>query len=343
MAESESPWGQKETQFFYELTPDKILDAIESVLDVRCTGRAFAHNSMENRVYELELDLEHDPAHPYDKHKIVKFYRPGRWNREQIAEEHRFLLALREDDIPVVAPEILSDGSTLARLEGSGLFYCVFPKVGGRSPHELSGEQIDQVGRLLARLHNVGAAQNAEHRIRISAEAYGRQNLSYLMDHQHLPPHLESTYRDLVQEICDQAESKLESAEQIQIHGDCHLGNLLWGAEGPFWVDFDDSVIGPPVQDLWLMVLGRGAEYKQQMDRLIRSYEMMREFDWASLDLIEPLRALRMIHFHGWIARRAKDPAFQRAFPDFGTELYWATQIHDLQEQKSFMDQKGVW
>ena len=339
---SESPWGN-ETQFFYQLTPEKILDAVESVLDIRCTGRAFAHNSMENRVYELELDLDDDPKHPYDKHKIVKFYRPGRWSEEQILEEHRFLLALKDSDIPVVAPQVLNNGGTLATLEGTGLHYCVFPKVGGRSPHELDQGQIEQVGRLLARLHSVGAAQNAKTRVTLNAQTYGLNNLEHLLSGRHLPMQYESEYKKLVEDVCEKIGKRFANTEMIQIHGDCHLGNLLWGNEGPFWVDFDDSVIGPPVQDLWLMVLGRGDEYKGQMDRLIRSYEMMRDFDWESLDLIEPLRLLRMVHFHGWIAKRYQDPSFQRAFPDFGTDQYWAMQLQDLKDQQAYLDKKGIW
>lgn len=342
MSHTSSPWGN-ETQFFYDLTPEKILDALESVLDVRCTGRSFAHNSMENRVYELELDLENDPKHPYNKHKIAKFYRPGRWSREQILEEHRFLFALKDADIPVVAPEPLNNGESLAQLDDSTLLYCVFPKIGGRSPYELSKEQVEQVGRLLARLHNVGASLEPKHRIKINEETYGLQNLEQLLAGRHLPLQYEKEYRDVVERVCQNLRGRFDQMEQIQIHGDCHLGNLLWGDQGPFWVDFDDSLIGPPVQDLWLMILGRGPEHKEQMDLLIRSYEMMREFDWESLNLIEALRFLRMVHFHGWIAKRYQDPSFQRAFPDFGTDRYWAQQVQDLREQESFIDKPGLW
>jgi Ser/Thr protein kinase RdoA (MazF antagonist) len=49
--------------------------------------------------------------------------------------------------------------------------------------------------------------------------------------------------------------------------------------------------------------------------------------------LIEPLRALRLIHYSAWIARRWEDPTFQRAFPDFPTARHWADEIADLDEQ----------
>lgn len=333
-----SPWGDKPTQLFYDLTPEKILDALEAALGERCTGRAFAHNSMENRVYELEIDVEPEAVKSlYDRQRIVKFYRPGRWSEEQILEEHRFLLTLKDSEIPVVAPMKLIDGETLWQHPELQLFFAVFPKVGGRSPFELDGEQIDRVGRLLARMHNVGDTMDCKTRINIDPQTYGLNNLSTLLEGGYIPSDLLGDYQTLVEQICESADPLFSSCEKIQIHGDCHLGNLLWNDQGPFWVDFDDSVIGPPIQDLWLMILGRDDFHKDQLFRLIRSYEMMRAFNWDSLRLIEPLRALRMIHFAAWIAKRREDPAFQRAFPDFGERRYWQQQIQDLRDQLGFI------
>lgn len=325
-------WGDQPTQFFYQLTPDKILDAIESSLELRCTGRSFAHNSMENRVYELEIEMTTTETSAYDRFRIVKFYRPGRWSRDQILEEHRFLGRLREDDIPVVAPLVLKDGETLHTLKDLGLHYCVFPKVGGRAPHELTDEQLAEVGRLLARMHNVGATMEPASRVKIDATSYGSQHLEFLLSHSFIPSELADRFKKVVGDLCDYAEPLFSRAEAIQLHGDCHLGNLLW-RDRPFWVDFDDSVIGPPVQDLWLMILGRDEIHRDQMNKLLRAYELMREFDWDTLDLIEPLRALRMIHFISWTAKRYEDPAFQNAFPDFGQSKYWHEQIRDLESQ----------
>jgi len=338
MNRSQSPWGQKETEFFYQLTPDRVLDAVERSLGVRCTGRSFAHNSLENRVYELEIEMAEESVRPrsrvsYENFRIVKFYRPGRWTKEQILEEHDFLLKLVENENPVVAPLQLQDGQTLNRLPELDIYYAVFPKVGGRSPQELTDEQIERVGRLLARMHNVGASIKPQHRVQINPETYGLNNLQYLLDHNILPENLRSNYQALVEQICHLTSPWFASAAAIQIHGDCHLGNLLWGDEGPFWVDFDDSVIGPPVQDLWLMVPGRDEYCRHILRRLIRSYELLREFDWSSLRLIEALRSLRLIHFSAWIAKRREDPAFIRSFPDFGTDHYWQVQLQDLRDQ----------
>ncbi|MFW7380755.1 MAG: serine/threonine protein kinase [Oligoflexus sp.] len=339
MNRSQSPWGKEETEYFYQLTPDRILDAVERSLGVRCTGRSFAHNSLENRVYELEIEAaEGELAHrrsrvAYENFRIVKFYRPGRWTKEQILEEHQFLLKLVEQENPVVAPLRFQDGQTLHQLPDMHIYYAVFPKVGGRSPQELSDEQVERVGRLLARMHQVGASLRPQHRIQLNPGTYGWNNLQYLLDHNILPESIRQPYQSMVEQICHLTEPWFAAVPATQIHGDCHLGNLLWGDEGPFWVDFDDSVIGPPVQDLWLMVPGRDESCRLILRRLIQNYEMLREFDWSSLRLIEALRALRLIHFSAWIAKRRQDPAFIRAFPDFGTEHYWQVQLQDLREQ----------
>lgn len=333
-----SAWGTSETQYFYELTPEKILQAVEQ-LGLSCTGRCIALNSMENRVYEVEIELDDENVAKTasERFRIVKFYRPGRWTEEQIKEEHQFLLDLKELEIPVVAPIGLSGGATLLKTEDSEIFCAIFPKVGGRNPDELQDEQLPIIGRLLARMHNVGAVKEAKHRLHISPKIYGRESLAFLQESKNIPRHLESQYADLVTEICDLSEPLFEKIVPQRVHGDCHLGNLLWGREGPFWVDFDDMLMGPCVQDLWLIIPGRDDYAKRQLSILLKAYCEMRDFDSTSLKLIEPLRALRMIHFSAWIAKRWKDPAFPRTFVDFGTEAYWQEQVAQLEEQVGFI------
>src|SRR4029450_2299365 len=70
---------------FFALTPDRVLDAVE-VGGLRCTPRRPPLRAFENRVYEVELEDE--------RRLIVKFYRPGRWSRETILDEHAFLADL---------------------------------------------------------------------------------------------------------------------------------------------------------------------------------------------------------------------------------------------------------
>lgn len=329
-----STWGTKETQYFFSLTPHKILDAVEAS-GLRCTGRCLTLNSMENRVYEVELMLDDDvEIHtPSDRFRIAKFYRPGRWTQEQILQEHAFLADLKADEIPVVAPEPFPDGRTLHKLDETDIWYTIFPKVGGRNPDEFTDTQLAQIGRLLARMHNVGAAKQAPDRVRIHPSTYGRQSLSYLLEAKVLPFEIESAYTDLVHEICDLSEPWFEQAEVQRIHGDCHMGNLLWGQQGPFWVDFDDMVQGPCVQDIWLVCPGRDEWGVRQRNMLLDGYEQMRPFDYSTLRLIEPLRALRFIHFHAWISKRWADPAFPKAFPHYGSPKYWQEELSALREQ----------
>jgi Ser/Thr protein kinase RdoA (MazF antagonist) len=337
--------GSGETKFFYELSPDRILTAVES-LGFRCTGRCLALNSMENRVYEVEIDSDDDSlarAHP-SRFKIAKFYRPGRWTKEQILEEHQFLFDLGDSDVPVVAPIRSPTGASLHEVESTGIWFAIFDKIGGRSPDEFTSEQLPQIGRLLARLHNIGATRVAAHRLSTSVETLGMGALKSVQISGLIPNELAGRYSELVNQICEMARPLLSKATAQRIHGDCHLGNLLWGAEGPFWVDFDDMMVGPPVQDIWLLLPGRDEHALSQLRILLDGYQQMREFDFESLELIEPLRALRMIHFAGWIAKRWEDPAFKRAFTDFGTLGYWNELLQNLAEQLYFMEnEKHFW
>lgn len=318
------------TQFFYELTPDRILDAVE-LAGLKPTGRFLPLNSMENRVYEVEIETEDPPPrNPSERFRIIKFYRPGRWSKEQIAEEHKFLWDLIENEIPVVAPIKFPNGETISEMVG--IYFSLFPKVGGRIPDELTPEQLEQVGRLLGRMHLTGRAGKAEHRIKLTPQTYGRDNLNFLLQNNILPTTVKSSYPEVVQSLCNLIEPWFEGVRTQRIHGDCHYGNLIWGSAGPFWVDFDDMVVGPPIQDLWLLVPGREMEDKILFEHLLTGYEQMCQFDRSTLRLIEPLRALRLIHFSTWIAKRWEDPAFKRTFIQYGTDRYWQEQEADLRE-----------
>ena len=333
-----NPWGDRATQHFFNLTPGHILDAVERA-GFRCTGRCLALNSMENRVYEVEIELDAgvQARSPSDRFVIVKFYRPGRWTWDQIQDEHDFLFDLVDADIPVIAPFQRDDGHSIYHDEGLGLMYTVFPKMGGRSPDELNDEACERVGRLLARLHGVGALKRAKYRVTLNTDTYGTSNLRWLIDNGKIPLEFKSRYQAAVESICEISKPWFAAATQQRIHGDCHLGNLLWGAAGPFWVDFDDMVMGPPVQDLWLMIPGRDESSRLTLNKTIAAYESMRPFDRVSLRLIEPLRALRFVHFAAWIGKRWDDPSFQRAFPQYGTARWWAEQTRDLEEQKALI------
>lgn len=332
-----------DTEFFYALTPEKILESVET-LGFRCTGRCLALNSMENRVYEVEIEVD-DPASLTSRHdafRVVKFYRPGRWTREQIMEEHEFLADAVAAELPVVAPLTFDDGSTLKQVPDSGILFAVFQKIGGRVLDEFTKDHLSRLGRLIGRLHGIGSSKQFRHRMKLSPTTYGRENLQFLVGHERLLPAFRPRFEQLVNRICDVTEPWFNAAATQRIHGDCHVGNILWNDSGCLLVDFDDAVIGPCVQDVWLLVPGRDEDAQQKRETFLTAYESMRKFDRTSLRLIEPLRALRMVHFSAWIAKRWQDPSFQRVFVDFGSERYWNEQVGALMEIVEILENGGV-
>jgi Ser/Thr protein kinase RdoA (MazF antagonist) len=326
-------WGNQSTRFFFEITPERVLEAVEAG-GFQCTGRCMALNSFENRVYDVELELDDGSRAPLNR-RIVKFYRPGRWSEAQILEEHQFLADLQAAEIPAIAPIEFPEGGTLRRTPSGEIWYALFPKVGGRAPDELTSDQLRRIGMLLARIHNTGASRKAPNRVKLDPTTYGLENLEYLLKNW-VPIEYRSKYETAVRKICSIIEpwfNELPESAIHRTHGDCHLGNLLWNEQGPFFLDFDDMVRAPAAQDVWLLTPGRDAEALIQRDVLLEGYEEFRVFDRSTLKLIEPLRALRFIHYTAWVARRWEDPAFPAAFPEFGSHHYWADETQDLEEQ----------
>lgn len=310
------------TDLFLELTPDWVLKAVEQG-GFRPTGHVMALHCLENRVYDLKLEDE--------SHIVVKFYRPGRWSRATIEEEHGFLFDLADAEIPVCAPLRFSDGESLHEVED--IMYAVWPRTGGRSPGELTDLEVEKLGRLVARIHNVGGLKPFAHRRELNSDTYVVEPLDLLCDGGFLPPNLEDRYVDVVETIADLYDELSEGVPLIRIHGDCHHGNLLNGREGFFFLDFDDSLMGPAVQDVWLLVADQDDEGQRQRDLFIESYQVFREFEPRWLALVEPLRALRYIHYAAWVAKRWHDPAFPPSFPHFNTDEYWMRETTDLEDQ----------
>ena len=329
---------------FFSLTPDAVLDAVERS-GLRTTGLCYPLNSLENRVYEVEVEDEDGDAEGDGRRRLVgKFYRPGRWSRETILDEHRMLAALTEAEVPVCAPTANAFGSTLHRTP-SGIEYALFPRTGGRSPEELDTSQLEQLGRLLGRIHNVGAGLALPHRPRITPDTSGRECVALIEAHveRHggMPPGLAHRYRDAATRLIEGAERRYAGVPLHPIHGDCHKGNLLLGRDGWFFLDFDDMAHGPAAQDLWLLLPGRPADCPAEVEALLRGYEQMRELDQSvssMSSLVEALRGLRYLRYAAWIATRWDDPAFPRAFPYFGTDAYWEGQCADLYEQVRLID-----
>lgn len=321
-------------QPYQNLTPDLILDAVES-FGVRVSGSILALNSYENRVYQVGLD-EGAPL-------VAKFYRPGRWSDAAILEEHAFGLELAEHEIPVVAPLRDEQGRTL--LEYGGYRFALYPRRGGRWPELDDPDNLMWLGRFIGRIHAVGAVRPFQHRPAITVEAFGVEPYEYLLEHGFIPKALERMYRSLVEELLAQvraAFAEVAAVARIRVHGDCHPGNILWTDHGPHFVDLDDCRTAPAIQDLWMLLSGDRMQMMVQLSEILEGYEEFRDFDRRELRLIEPLRTLRMIHYSAWLARRWNDPAFPLNFPWFNTEKYWEEQVLFLREQAVKLEESAV-
>ncbi len=311
------------------LTPDCILDALEST-GLIADGRLLALNSYENRVYQVGV------AQGF---LVLKFYRPGRWSDAQILEEHRFTAELAEAELPV-ASALVREGTTLLRL--GGFRFAAFPWLRGRAPELDAPGARELLGRSLARLHQVGARQPFAYRPALGIERLGGQARRIVLGSELLPEALRERYErlsGLLLEAIGRVYAEVGPVGPVRLHGDCHLGNLLWGERGPLFVDLDDCAMGPRIQDLWMLLAGEPAEQQAQWAQLLAGYGQFADFEFRELRLIEPLRALRMLHHAGWVCQRWADPAFPRAFPWFGEPRYWEDYLNDLAAQRAAIDE----
>lgn len=314
---------------YERLSPDVVLSAVES-LGLNCDGRMLALASYENRVYQIGTD---------SGFIVAKFYRPERWSDEAILEEHEFSLELAAGDIPVVPPLRL-DAKTLH--EYAGYRFAVFERRGGHWPELATEEERRWMGRFLGRMHALGAVKPFRTRPELSVERLGWRSVEELLAGNWIPPHLTDSYRRIAEDVLDAVERNFAAAgayRSIRIHGDCHRGNVLWTDAGPHFVDLDDCVNGPAVQDLWLFLAGKPDETARQLDDLLEGYRQFHDFHYAELGLIEALRALRIIHYTAWIAGRWTDPAFPAAFPWFSETKYWEEHVLTLKEQRAALDE----
>ncbi|MGL6041986.1 MAG: serine/threonine protein kinase [Deefgea sp.] len=319
---------------YFALTPDLILDALES-LKLPCSGHLLALNSYENRVYQIGIDD--------DAPLIAKFYRPERWSDEAILEEHAFTLDLASREIPVVPPLVI-DGKTLH--EHAGFRFTVFPRRGGRAPELDQAQTRDWIGRFLGRIHAVGQLNKFQYRAHLTPQTFGRDSLDFLLSNQIIPLDLVSNYQTVAEQALECIASCFKRAEDfksIRLHGDCHPSNILWTDAGPHFVDFDDARTGPAIQDLWMLLSGDRNEQQNQLADILAGYEDFCEFDRRELHLIEALRTLRLMHYSAWLARRWSDPAFPAAFPWFNTSTYWQDRIAELREQIEIMHEPPLW
>jgi Ser/Thr protein kinase RdoA (MazF antagonist) len=323
---------------FAGLSPEAVLDAVESV-GLPVDGRLFALNSYENRVYRVGLA---DPLPATDERRardavVVKFYRSGRWSDAQIREEHAFAADLTEAELPVAAPLRL-EGETLHR--HGGFRFAAFESWRGAAPELDAAGARELLGRTLGRVHACAGRRRFEHRVHL-LEDFGDAAVAAVLEGGRIEPSVEDAYARVAGEAVAAIEAASDRAgplDQLRLHGDCHLGNLLWDARGPVFVDLDDCCTGPAVQDLWMLVAGDTTQQQREWQLLIEGYEQFASFDFREVALIEALRTLRMIRHAAWLAARWSDPAFPRAFPWFAERRYWEQHLADLREQIESID-----
>jgi Ser/Thr protein kinase RdoA (MazF antagonist) len=327
---------------FAGLTPDLILDALEAV-GLEPDGRLLALNSYENRVWQI--GMESGPP------LVAKFYRPGRWQDDAIAEEHAFVRELVDAEIPVV-PALVTNGQTLHT--HAGFRFAVFPRCGGREPELDHPDTLTWMGRFLGRIHALGATRVYQTRPAIDVDTFGTGPRDWLLHHAVIPDELRAPWQaaaDLALDAVRRCYDRAGDVATLRLHGDCHRGNVLWiderdarlGVPGPHFVDFDDSRMGPAIQDLWMLLDGDRAEMQRQLTDLMVGYEDFAEFAPRELHLVEALRTLRLLHYSAWLASRWHDPAFPVAFPWFGSARYWQDRILELREQIALMDEPPLW
>lgn len=310
------------SQPYYQLNPDRVMDAIEK-LGFFCDGRIMALNSYENRVYQVGIEDE-QPI-------IAKFYRPERWSDEQIREEHEFTLELADAGIPAIAP-VVKEGETLFHEEGFRI--ALFARRGGHAPELDNNEHLFELGRFLGHLHSVGELKKFQHRPALTVQDYGRHAQNCVLE-SGLLQGLETRYADLTNELLAEIDKRLQEfdSETIRVQGDCHCGNLLWRDGQLMMLDFDDCRMAPAMQDIWMLLSGDQQQQKLWLNEIVEGYEEFLSFPVRQLQLIEPLRSLRIIYYSGWLSERKDDPAFQQAFSHFGGGSWWQSHISNLEQQ----------
>jgi len=313
------------------LTHDKILDTVEKTIGKKLSNLLLPRNSYINRVFELE---EHDSRERF----IVKFYRPGRWTEKMILEEHNFLQELADKEVPVIPPlpinnQTLFPLATQPPSNPAAIYYSLFQKKSGRALDEFNQESWEEIGRLIARIHLVGATHKESKRVKWQPAVATRHHLEVLLNSSFLLEDFKPAFKKSVEEFIKKADPLFNESEFLLLHGDCHKGNLIHRpGEGIYIVDFDDLCFGPAIQDIWLLLPDLPENCKNELSYFLKGYEVFRQFDYSSLELAPYLRGMRIIHFSAWLAVQSSEPGFNTHFPDAGTAKYWNELIKDLQE-----------
>ena len=315
---------------FSQLTPDFVLNAVET-FGFECDGRLLALNSYENRVYQVGIENS-EPL-------IAKFYRPNRWSDEQILEEHQFCFELVEQELPVVPP-LLLDSVSLLHCADTPFRLTLFPRKGGHAPELDNLDNLLILGRLLGRMHRIGATSPFQHRPQIDIKNFGYESVEFIKEN-FIPKELKASYVSITDDIlqCIERLYITNDIHTIRVHGDCHVGNILWRDDNPNFVDLDDARMAPAIQDIWMLLSGDRQHQTAQISEILEGYKSFFDFDSRELLLVESLRTLRILYYSAWLARRWDDPAFPHSFPWFNTQRYWEEQILILREQRGALDE----
>jgi len=320
---------------YEQLTPDTVIDAVESA-GYLSDARILALNSYENRVYQVGIEaVDTEKVAPL----IAKFYRPARWSNEQILEEHRFVQELHDLEIPSVPPLKDAHGNTLHTFKD--FRFALYPRQGGHAPELDNLDSLLILGRFIGRMHAVGQTKPFQYRNTLTLENFGHNSMRFLLENNFLPSSLRASYEAICKPLLTRITTIFSEvkASNIRLHGDCHPGNVLWRNDTPHFVDFDDCMNGPAMQDLWMLLSGDRPTRLAQLAEIIDGYREFCDFAPRELRLIESLRTLRLMHYAAWLARRWSDPAFPLNFPWFNTERYWGQHILELKEQLTALDE----
>jgi Ser/Thr protein kinase RdoA (MazF antagonist) len=316
---------------FQALSPDIAVRAVEDAYRVVLDGTLESYPSYVNRVYGIRAES--------GERFVAKFYRPGRWTRGAVRDEHDFLLDCAEAEIPVIAPLRGQDGETLheATAPAAGeqkLLFALFPRIGGRTFEPESDDDLLRLGSLLGRCQAVAARRDAPNRAVCTPGALTVSFVNELLSDGLVHSECVRDFRAVCDATLPVIAPLFDGLIYRRIHGDCHRGNIIDRPDlGLALIDFDDMMMGPSVQDLWLVLPGYAADCRREIELLLDGYTQFAPFDRATLSLIEPLRFMRMIYFLVWRARQRNDYWFRASFPEWGSEAFWIKETEDLRVQ----------
>ena len=310
---------------FPELGPETVLNLVEAELDIPCSNLCRQLNSYINRVFELQT-LEGNGL-------IIKFYRPDRWSLGALQDEHDFLSELHQQEIPVIPPMQLVGGQTIGVYKD--VFFSVFPYCGGRSSDEFTEDQWLEVGRLIGRSHAVGAVHSAKERMVLAPEISTQQQVDFILACGVIQdPDQARAFSSVCRELIAEIKPMFDGIVPTRIHGDCHFSNIIYRpGESFFLLDFDDMVMGPAIQDLWMLLPGPAKDSFLEIDLFLEGYETFHRFDRRGFQLIEALRGMRFLHYIAWLTHQFVADGAAPIVPGFALKEYWMVEIADLQDQ----------